>query len=146
MPYERAGDISALLNTSIHFTSTPIIALISKKAIASEDLGAVHLGQLLLQNNANASKIAHIKLSLEKEISEIEFLLYDPTLMECLLKIHESNFFYLHDQYREIAVRDGGINSRDGWLKLQLPEYYILKNRKDKGYDIIRYAEKAKYC
>ena len=67
------------------------------------------------------------------------FLLYDPTLMECLLKIHESNFFYLHDQYKEIAVKNGGINSRDGWLKLQLPEYYILKNQKDKGYDIIRY-------
>ena len=282
LPYERAGDISAQLNTSIRLTSTSIIALISNKTIVSEDLSAVHLGQMLVQNNANASKIAHIKLnkssyedwlnnlcdafnakkiksdfwnnayyfypyytipsvgvlgaerrdfimpmslaayvhtvmgkynkrkyekiyasikdefvtgtminaentflidlsfvwayvgtrkpidallphktyyiqsfvnadvrccniSLESEISEIEFLLYDPTLMECLIKIHKSNFFYLHDQYREIAVREGGINSRDGWKKLQLPEYYIQKNSKDKGYDIIRYSSSYIY-
>ena len=43
------------------------------------------------------------------------FLLYDPTLMECLLKIHESNFFiYMISIEKLLSEMEVSIAATDG--------------------------------
>lgn len=54
------------------------------------------------------------------------------------LWILQDEFDFLWEEYKKLAARPQGVNSRDGWRELKVPGYYVIKDDSSDTYSIYR--------